>query len=89
MTRIKSNFGKPLPISIVSMFVSIYTVVVMVMLLAIVCVAYRNDIPQLLMVTPVVIVYLLTLYTYLANRLREEFKERLSKANKKPKMVFE
>lgn len=83
MTRIKFNFGKPLPILTVSMFVRIYTVIILVILLAITYVAYRNNTPQLLMVTPVMVAYLVTLYTYLAYRLRKEFEEKLGKTNKK------
>jgi len=81
MRRIKFNFGKPLPIPIVNMYVSIYTVIITVMLLAVTYLAYRNNMPQLLMVTPLVTAYVVTLYAYLANRLRKEFKEELGKTN--------
>ncbi len=84
MTKIKFNFGKPLPIPIVSMFVRIYTVIMIVLLAAITYVAYRNNTPQLLIMSPVIAAYVITLYAYLATRLRKDFKEKLSKTEKRP-----
>lgn len=79
MTKIRFNFGKPLSILVVSMCVSICSTIMMVLLLAITYVAYRNNTPQLLMLAPVIVAYVVTIYAYLAYRLRKEFKEELGK----------
>lgn len=86
MARIKFNFGKPLPTQTACMFVDILSTIMMLLLLAITWIAWREKLYEMLMLIPVVTTYLVTTYAYLTYRLRKEFKHELQRTriNKRP-----
>ncbi|MDI6736691.1 MAG: hypothetical protein QME42_10970 [bacterium] len=68
--RTMLNWGSPLPLLIAEILVHIINAVMMGMLLITYYIAYRNEVYQLLLWTPVVTMFIILQYTYLVDRLK-------------------